>query len=554
MALTTQPQKSRAQGDVHRVQFLAGSPADLSAIALSQVLQQCDAESGAAAFVRVSGEFVAMWTAPDGSSFELYRSPACPDGAYLSRASDGTITASALPPSTADSAVRRDRLGAIIMQMRLGGGDTLQHDVTRLPAGYAATISNGTIGKVRQLSRLKVRPPRGIRSPHLLAQELRELVRASVRRAAAGRSVAVAVSGGLDSSVIAFEAKRVAADLCLVHFTWGDNSERRAVQALAAHLGAPIAYLDLHDLDSVTAAPVDPPYTYQKASWYHALFQSVASSGATVVLFGDVADEAFQGDPLLPGGIFWEVANPVFENRWPRVFRRKALNQVYGRDTRSERWDGADRYVPPDERRLRASLPDFLTHDAKHSLVDLAVESSEWYRGELLRDRGHMPIGPHTLGKWFSVATLLEEPQIDSLRVLASHYGVERRLPFADTDLVEFCWALPEQLRTARLGGTLYQKALLRAAYAAYLPETIVRRTSQPPINAVELSRYSLHGLDGMRAVLQPEGPLVAAGIVDASKTRALCAQPEEGMQLSYRYVTSCLRLAEWLGNYGNVR
>lgn len=110
---------------------------------------------------------------------------------------------------------------------------------------------------------------------------------------------------------------------------------------------------------------------------------------------------------------------------------------------------------------------------------------------------------------------------------------------------MELCLGLPESLRTTRVAGVMYTKALLRVAYKGALPAQPLRRVLQPPLNAVELVRYQRQRTSAGSWV-EPLSPLVRLGVVDAGRGASLVGNAHEYLS-GYRYVTAAGRLHQWL-------
>ncbi len=147
------------------------------------------------------------------------------------------------------------------------------------------------------------------------AEKLLDLLERSVRvRVQRLKELAVAFSGGLDSSVIAFIAKKYAASVNLVHVSLHGKRETEDARRAAEELDLP---LNVHlfeprlvdETASKVVALVEEPDPVKVAIGipFYWVAQKVAESGLSTLLAGQGADELFGGyqryvDEYLSGG------------------------------------------------------------------------------------------------------------------------------------------------------------------------------------------------------------------------------------------------------------
>lgn len=526
-----------------------------SSSVITELLTACDAANSIDPVAACPGSFAAQWISSDQKTIEVYRSPSLADGVYLAHAA-GTTTPEWTPPPTAAFPVRAESIAAILAQTGLAPPDSWQPNVDRLPVGHAATLTSAGNLNVRRVRTLQLRPSTRLTTAPAAAARLRELLSAAIERCSRNSHVAVSLSGGVDSSIVALEASRFASDLSLVHLSWGPNAELQSAEAVAKQIGVPLTVVDVHELASKPTFSLDPPFTHQDPRWTRAKYQAAGDLGATVFLTGDFADEIFQGDPRIQGGFGWELRHPTHAGHVPRFVRYGTLREIYrnkgARPSLTKRLDQLHRYTSPDEARLRSSGSlSWINHDHLHRLIAIAETATAQYLGELASATECKVLTPHQIGKWITTRHLVEDLQLDSFRPVAAAYGLERRAPFSDPDVIEFCWSLPESLRTTRVSGTVYRKALLRAAYAGLLPSGIQQRTGQPAVNATELGTFN--GLRAqLREALEPTGPLARSGLLNPAGVQKLFEEPHN-LRRSYRYLMSSLRLHSWFLDYGHL-
>jgi asparagine synthase (glutamine-hydrolysing) len=135
------------------------------------------------------------------------------------------------------------------------------------------------------------------------AETLQKLLEKSVRiRVWGAREVAVAFSGGLDSSVVAFLTKKCKVDVRLVHVSLKDQAETEAAKKAADALNLPLQIYLFKELDveKVVARVVelieepDPIKTSIGVPFYWTA-EKAAEAGFKVLLAGQGADELFGG-------------------------------------------------------------------------------------------------------------------------------------------------------------------------------------------------------------------------------------------------------------------
>jgi asparagine synthase (glutamine-hydrolysing) len=133
------------------------------------------------------------------------------------------------------------------------------------------------------------------------AQRLAVLVDRSVKAAVAGEEkVAVAFSGGLDSSVVAACAKKHVATVGYAAFSLGSGDETRARDAAQA-LGIELVTTKITNENiSKELAGIKLPFEptlMDRSLWclYSIVSKSARNAGAKVILLGQLADELFGG-------------------------------------------------------------------------------------------------------------------------------------------------------------------------------------------------------------------------------------------------------------------
>jgi asparagine synthase (glutamine-hydrolysing) len=169
------------------------------------------------------------------------------------------------------------------------------------PPGHLAIVSREGF-KFKPVKTLVYAKPQPITMQEA-AETLQELLESSVRRRVLGlKEVAVAFSGGLDSSVIAFLAKKCQVNVHLIHVSLKNQAETEEAKKAAEELHLPMqVYLfEEEDVEKVTAKVVglieepDPIKTAIGVPFYWTA-EKTAEAGFKVLLAGQGADELFGG-------------------------------------------------------------------------------------------------------------------------------------------------------------------------------------------------------------------------------------------------------------------
>lgn len=363
----------------------------------------------------------------------------------------------------------------------------------------------------------------------LLPRVADELARAVRRRLVADVPVGVYLSGGVDSSILAYLARREVEEglrTFSVEFEdpifdeSGQQHEVRRSLGLDHNTAVRIRYRDIgeHFPDVVyhaervlfRTAPV-PLYL---------LSREVHQNGMKVVLSGEGADEIFWGYPL-----FKEAKVRRFWRRQPLSFRRpRLLERIFP-------------FMPQYSRRYIHLLIDSYRRTLDFSgLLDThrvrfasCGHQKKFYSADFLsRLDGYRALDALEVAvkddlekaNYLQRAQLLEQATLLAGYLLSSQgdrmamaHSVEARVPYLDHELVTWVFGLPDELK---LFG-LRDKWVLRKAFAPALPAGIVGR-SKHPYQAPDVKGffYGTGGEADYVAELLSPGRLEATGCFDA--------------------------------------
>lgn len=436
---------------------------------------------------------------------------------------------------------------------RPSDGATLFAGVSQVPPAHVAIFTAADEG-IHRYWDFDRRATTGCRSFDEYAEAFRHhFQRAVKRRVRSGYPVAVAVSGGLDSSAIFCEAS-AHAETPLVGLTYtthdgGASDESRYVAEVERACGRAIRRVDtpaegllFQSAEMVHA--VEAPML--NGQWFRGdrLNKAVTAAGARTLLTGHwgdqiLFDQAYLVD-LLRGGRLLAVNAHLNEyRRWYPGARHEFLTQ-FGSDVLehalphwargavrgvSRRWQ---RPAPWDdwycESLRREARPDAFAHDAGATALANAL-----YRE--VRSQYH-----HLCLEWNAK--------------VGARYGFEPAFPFLDRDLVEFLIGVPGTV-LVRDG---VPKALLRESLRGTMPDAILRRRTKGDFTE-GVNRSTRQDFSALTAMLGPDALVIQLGYVDADKLKTGLAAAGAALEhsttsvISWR-VTAVAALEIWLQQF----
>lgn len=314
-----------------------------------------------------------------------------------------------------------------------------------LPPGCALQAGPEGVVRISRFAELpEVRSAGGITDEEI-NQGLTDAISIRLR---ADVPVAVLLSGGLDSSLIATVARRLAhGDLQSFSFGWTDlPSELPYARETASRLGTRHheVLLDrghfVRDLPHIIEA-MDVPQADSAAVVVYGLSRAIAANGVRVVLTGEGGDELFGGYPWYLGASGAKAS----ARRFLRGRRRAARDYV--------------------ENRMHIRVEDLAQGFERHEVEDLLDR-----RAEEIGSTGDSLAGRISFDyRHFIPSTLM--PKVDRMSMA---HSVEVRAPFLDPNLVERWAVVSDRYKVHRY----VRKARLRAfvARSGILPSEILER------------------------------------------------------------------------------
>lgn len=313
--------------------------------------------------------------------------------------------------------------------------------VWRVPAGHG-----GALGGPRDL----VRHYRPVARP----APLRHALQGAVERRLGGGELALAFSGGLDSSVLAACLRPARPRLLSVGFPGWAADEGEVARDVASSLGLVRSEVDGRGLDPFAVYPHLGPFPPVLVN--HHLLLALMAPGRTLFT-------GFGGDEVVGHG-FGAVAERMAEGR-----RLRGLATAAGLGLRFRH-----------ARRSRvAELRRWTTEVVRHAVRPPDLRA--------LRAVRHL----------WSVDPLLVRSREEQLQ-LARSVGTRLEMPFLDPEVASSVVLLPESARVER-GRT---RRPLREAFRGEIPATVQRRTTKADLSR-SLSEGFLEGLEHRRGWLR---------------------------------------------------
>jgi asparagine synthase (glutamine-hydrolysing) len=369
---------------------------------------------------------------------------------------------------------------------------TMFADIQSLPPAHVLTVQ-GSSKAVRRYWQLDYAAVAGDRRDDDYVGRTRELLADATRiQLRADVPVAAYLSGGLDSTIVAALARRIAGRrLQTFSLTFDDAEldERAHQQAVAEFLDVHHTPIHCTTADVGRVFPevirhVETPLLRTGPAPLYLLSKHVREAGFTVALTGEGADELFGGYDLFKELKIRQFCAVDPHSRWrSRLFARlyPYLPRV---QNSSDAWRVAffDASSPAESDllwshrprwRAAAKLARFFSDDVRSALADWDPFAAV-----------HQAL-PSDFQSWdaFSRASYLEAVQLLPGYILASQgdrvslaHGVETRFPFLDARVVDFAASLPATLKMRRL----VEKYVLKRAAAGLAPASVIARTKQP--------------------------------------------------------------------------
>jgi asparagine synthase (glutamine-hydrolysing) len=328
-------------------------------------------------------------------------------------------------------------------------------------------------------------------------EELRSLIDESVRdQMISDVPLGFFLSGGVDSSTIVASASGLGANVSTfsIGFDSDEKSETPYAREVAALFGTQhhermLSQAAAGDLLPHLKKWFDEPFADESAMPTY-LVSKVARENVTVVLTGDGGDEVFGGYRTYPRFQRYERLPS-----WPAVVDRLAyrLRQPFGRRSAVTRTmkvlEIAFARGPGLWGRIMHGMPETAKAGYREHFGIRGDYDDWWHYRKHWRD--DLPV--RTRLQLVDFHTFMPGMVLTKVDRTSMAVSLEARVPFLARKIIEFSFALPEEIRYH--GGEL--KGILKYAYKDILPQNILFRRKK----GFGIPRYYLKDLDGGKPV-----------------------------------------------------
>lgn len=422
--------------------------------------------------------------------------------------------------------------------------ETIYAGVRRLPPAHRLLVRHGIVGQPELYFRFGEGPAPACRTDSEWIEQYRALLREAVQCRLRGPGpVAIAVSGGLDSSALACIAhdlaERATAPEIRLYSTVFEATpsadERRFYAAVAARCprftARSIKADDrwaLEEFADEGGFPLAEPELFLTRTHGREIFAAPARDGCRVVLWGEGGDWLTGHNIYGDAQIWWELP-------W-----RDRIQEA--RHYRGKRAISARHLVRPNVPAAVKSLMQRRNARRAESVLEQQFNRSCGLAQAYFEPAIAVASARHLhaiLRGAFAVARL------SAFSALARHTGIVHRMPFLDRRLVEFSLHLPTHLLSWR--GK--RRIILREAMRGLMPEEVRTRTTKATF--IELERRGVAREVQKIEQLLTSPRLEALGLVSIEQVRfAITAYQnrEPAPALNFRHA---LTLEAWLRVHG---
>ena len=395
-----------------------------------------------------------------------------------------------------DAGIDRDALVSLLRHNYVRGPHSIYRGIQKLTPGHVARFDESGGSRIEpfwDLAPLAQTREKDVRSDSETLEALESLLRDAVkRRMVADVPLGAFLSGGIDSSTVV-ALMQSQSNRPVRTFTIGFNEagydEAKHAKAVAAHLGTDHTelYVDANaGRDVIPRLPewFDEPFADASQIPTY-LVSELTRRHVTVALSGDGGDEVFAGyTRYLWADAIWDRLRFL-----PRGVRQAAAVGLRALSPRT--WDSLLRVAPERLRppqagerihKMAGILPRDSIDDVYRALISqwqdpaCAVIGGTEPGGPIWDDRLAETIpDPIARMQYLDTITYLPDDILTKVDRASMAVGLEARVPLLDHRVVEFAWAMPQEIKTRNRQG----KWPLRQILYKYVPKEMVERPKQ---------------------------------------------------------------------------
>ena len=345
--------------------------------------------------------------------------------------------------------------------------------------------------------------------------EARQYIENAVASCLTGDKIALALSGGIDSSVLAICLKKLGADFECFHWTSNEFSpidERQYAKELCDKYHIKLNLIDIGEGIRNNNGYVNPdieyylPYNHGSFYWWEKTVKAATEKGCKVLFSG------LNGDGLFSAPFSLIQFKDIFGENF--IWKMKSWWNSFGLPDRN--------LFQMDNDKTKRSIFEYLfLRRAEFISENYLQEISKCNKEEVFIQR-------------------------ESLRInLFSRYGIECINPYLDQKLIEFCSGIPKYFKSIPVSGVIVQKPVLKKAFKDELPFAIYARNSKSNFGILS-QKFCNINRNYIYDCLNKESELKSKGIIIENKFIDILKDENKLNQNAYSLIRSCF-IEYWL-------
>ena len=461
----------------------------------------------------------------------LYRSLLCKTSLYY-QLENGKLKWSTDPldllGKSTYAQIKKDLLLVACFNNNPPNDESFFENIYRLPPGCGLIYSNGDI-QIEQVDKLEIKKGDKHRNIWGYVEEANELVDQTFkRRFTSNNTIAVQLSGGIDSASVLSRLKQIG--LPVIAYHWSFKGIRAGDETYDARLIA--NYLDV-PLKEIDVSTVLRNNTYINQNWefhtpyghsFYKLFeltaQKIKEHNLDTLATGHFGDHIFGSLPHI--SMNDHLSSIPFRERLRYWF--ESIGTDKSRIVSESRWD-------------KISPKMFLYKDI---LTNKSIELAR-SKSELLRY-------PTDMKEAF--LEVLNDETESSLHNKIFEQNIHMIYPLASRELIEFALRIPYPYRNIPSGGLWVDKPILRLMNMGKLPSRIISKNYNYHMGALD-EQYVIQNKDQIRLLLE-DSFLTRYEIIDPDKLKQVLGDKKFTARLASSLISFCM-VEIWLQSLNRI-